>query len=242
MRRDKFGYIGQIQADGSVEGGDSLCWNGHWEYLNKNNDRPRRIMLMENYRVGFGAYCRHPFDGMTNNGFGAYYKHPWDGVVSRDQMTGLLLGLIAEQNRRALFRVIIHWSFRFFLFAYNTRKNGADPTKTHWKFPDITGPDMWATALRGFGAWSWLFFPLLCVLDIHTLVNTIIHNHKQESDCINFAGKLMVSIDYVPTPISFLAYDLCDKTQLFNELNEYWSGWRQSPEFVEFYKPYFWRR
>lgn len=238
MNFDSAGFIGQIQSDGSVEGGDSLCWNGHWLYLTKEAQIAIPIvrMPMHRYKVSFGAYVRHPIPEFTNNGFGAYYKSPWDGCISRDQFTGLLVGLIAENNKLAMLEVILHWSLRLFLFSYNTKTNGRDPDTTHYKMPDFTGPDIWATALRGFGIFSWFFWPLLCVLDLHTLINTIIHNHKKESDAINFTGKLLVAKDYCPTPTSLLAWWVCDKKELLKELEEYWCGWRDSQEFYLLYE------
>lgn len=236
MNRDKYGFIGQIQDDGSVEGGDSLCWNGHWEFLNSDSTRPRKKIPMFRYRVGFGAYVRHPIARQTNNGFGFYYGHAWDGVISRDQFTGLLCGLIAQNERYFLLEVGLHWAKRGFLFAYNTRKNGADPYKTPWKLPDVTGPDLWATFLRGFGGWSWFFFPLLCILDFHLLVNSFIHNFKKESDVINYIGKLLVAIEHVPTPTSIIAWLIVDKEQLLSECFEYWTGWRKLDAFYFYTK------
>lgn len=234
--RDKQGFFGQIQPDGSIEGGDSLCWNGHWEYLNRDSQRPRRIIDMSQYYVGRGGFVRHPNPDATFNGFGAYYKNPWDGVISRDQFTGLLCGLIAQNKRKLLLVVGLHWALRLFLFSYNTRKNGAPPGETPWKIPDITGPDIWATYLRGFGVWSWLFWPLLCIFDLHLLINVLIHNFKKESDVINFLGKLFVALEFCPTPVSLMAWEMLDKKQILLECRSYWIGWRNQDAFYFFTK------
>lgn len=229
MHRDEYNIIGQIQPNGTVEGGDSTCWMGHWAYLT-NDPFP----YIKTFEVSFGCYVRHPYPEQTNNGFGAYYKNPWNGCISRDQLTGILLAIIRKQDKSAMLRVIAHHSLSLFLFSYNTIHNGVDPKKAKWKLPDLTLFDIWAMELRGFGKFSWIFWPILCLLDIHLLFSWIYDKYfdNQESDCINAIGKLLVSREFIPTPTSWLAAKFINKQNLTSRLKEYWCGWRDNPEFV----------
>lgn len=221
--KDQYGLLGQQQPDDRIEGGDSACWMGHYVYLGGDTKFP----YVKTFEKGFGAYVRHPQYSATFNGFGAYYKNPWDGVMSRDQLTGVIGALIRQKERMALLRLILHHACWLFLFTYNTRKNGSDPKTTKWKWPDFTFMDFWATYLRGFGMLSWLFWPLLVILDVHTLINTVLTNYSKDPDQINYALKLMVSREFVPTPTSWLSAKILNKDNLHKLIWQYWSGWRQ---------------
>lgn len=241
MNRDRYGIIGQIQNDGSVEGGDAAAWNGHWLYLNDGKDPNGSVIkdskdYVEFFEVGFGAYVRHPKPEVTFNGFGAHYKNPWNGCISRDQLTGVLAALISGKQYMAMLRVVLHSMCWLMLFTYNNIINGRDPETARWKLPDPMGPDIWATMLRGFGMISWLFWPILCILDVHTLINATVHNHKEEDDVISFTAKYMISRDHIPTPTSWLASKVLNKAKLLADLKEYWCGWRDNCEFVDLYE------
>lgn len=233
MNRDKYGIIGQIQDDGSIEGGDSACWMGHYVYLTGDND-PDYVTTFE---VSFGAYVRHPYPDQTFNGFGAHYLNPWNGCISRDQYTGVLLAIIKTGDWKAMLRTMTHHLAWGMLFTYNTIKNGRNPSEARWKLPDLTLMDIWATQLRGFGLVSWLFFPLLCVLDLHMLLNALIDRvfKVDNPDVINFMGKLFVSREYVPTPVSYLTSKVVDRSNIYARLKEYWCGWRDNCEFLDLF-------
>jgi hypothetical protein len=228
LHRDEYGIIGQIQADGSVEGGDSACWQGHHVYLT-NSDFP----YVKTFEVSFGAYVRHPYPHRTNNRFGSYYKNPWNGCISRDQLTGVLGALIKQKEYIALLRLGIHWMAWLFLFSYNTVQNGVEPSEAKWKLPDPTLFNMWGMYLRGFGVISWLFFPLLVLLDLHLVVDTIFTNKDDSDDQINYTLRMLVAKDYVPTPTSWLARKLLDKNHLIGLLEKYWCGWRDNCDMYE---------
>lgn len=227
IRRDRFGAVGQAQSDGFIDHGDSACWNGHLEY-NAGDSRPG----ISFFEVGFGAYVRHPEKLQTTHGFGAYYKNPWAGCMSRDQLTGVLCGLIRENNLGAKLRFIFNHACRGFLFAYNTIHNGKKPSG--WKVPDLTLFDFWALELRMFG---YFFWPLLCVFDFHTLLAVLLFNRNknQSNDVINLAMKVIVCKEVAPTPLSRLAYGLLNKPKMRQLISNYWSEWRDNPGMVDSY-------
>lgn len=231
IAKDTYGVLGQRQEDGTLEMGDSACWTGHYIYLT-GLYFPRASF----FEIKWGAYVRHPAPMATNYKFGAYYKHPWDGVMSRDQLTGVIGGLIRQKNYRALFRMICHHSLRFFLFAYNTRPNGQDPTTSKWKLPDLTLFDFWALYLRGFGKASRIFWPILCLLDFHLVFGAVKVNLTNDDDQINYALKLMISREFVPTPISWLAQKTVNLKTLHFLIHTYWCGWRQQPRMYDLFR------
>lgn len=234
MHIDKFGIIGQIQDNGTIEGGDSVNWMGHWIYVTKNEDK---FPFCNAFEIKPGAYVRHPIPEQTNNGFGAYYNHAWDGVMSRDQLTGTIGALIAKENYKAGERMLKHHAKRGFLFAYNTRPNGEDPKTAKWQLPDITGPDMLACMLRAAFPWNILLYPLLCILDLHVLIATIVHRYSGfDDDPISFAMKYMITTNHCVTPAGALTRKVLDRDKLLHEIKEYWSGWRQTPEIVPYYE------
>lgn len=230
MLIDKYGCLSQVQPDGSLEGGDSACWTGHLCYLT-----PYVFPYVDFFELAPGAWVRHPKLDQTNNGFGAYYMHAWDGVMSRDQLTGVVAGIISAKDQKAALRLVLHHALRGFLFAYNTRKNGAVPRDTPWQVPDLTLFDFWAIELRMFGKKSWLFWPVLCVLDLHTLMGVMYEPFSKDIDVINLLMKVFISTDQVQTPTSWLAKKLVDKGDMITKVTKYWDSWRKQPEMVEHY-------
>jgi hypothetical protein len=173
---------------------------------------------------------------MTNHGFGAYYEHPWAGCISRDQMTGIMAALIATHDFKGMCRLILHHATRGFLFAYNTIHNGRPKDLWGWKIPDLTLLDIWATEIRGLKPLAYLLWPLLCILDVHIFIATLVNLKRKQDDPINFAIKLIIANEHLPTPLSWLAWKACDKVKLHEEIHDYWAGWRDTPEIVPYYK------
>lgn len=240
MNTDKYGVLGQIQDGGWIEGGDSAKWQGDWCYLTNNrfwsdcnNEHRSYVDFFEKQP---GRYVRHPDPDQTFNGFGADIR-----AISRDQMTGIIAGIINEGNHRAMGRLMWQHAKRGFLFSWNTIHNGVDPEKAKWKLPDLTGPEILAAELRGFGKWSWVFWPILCVLDLHMLANTLFINRvpvEKDNECISYLIKLFISNDHVPTPVSRLSLMLVDKSLMWQKLKSYWCGWRKQDDMAQLY--FFW--
>lgn len=234
MITDNFGAVCQPREYGKIECGDAAAWTGPAIYLGKNV--LRKVSFEDFFSVGFGAYVRHPFAARTDNGFGAYYKNPWDGCISRDQLTGILLATIGEKNYLGGLKIVIHHLAWLMLFTYNTRSNGKDPSMTPWKWPDPTGPDIWAMEIRAMGPWAAIpLWPLLCVFDLHTLVNGIFDRFSKNDDVISFAAKYMTTLYNYPTITSLFVYLVVDRKSMLKRLKEYWCGWRSQPEMYQLY-------
>ena len=235
INTDAFGVLSQIQPDGSYEGGDSANWNGHYAFLEPNSNSLCATITMLFFEAKPGAYVRHPDPRSTNNAFGAHYKNPWNGCMSRDQLTGVIAGLIASGDRGAKLRFVRHQALSLFTFAYNNIKNGEDVLRSRWKLPDLTLFDVWACELRMFPMLALLLYPLLCVLDLHNLIGCMIMSFKGDEDIISLLIKHIISYEIVPTPVSFLARKFLLLGDIQYKLNEYWSGWRKQPGMVELY-------
>lgn len=138
---DDYGVMGQIQADGSVEGGDSLCWNGHafvvgahveiGKFVDYINSRYHPVVMYNNFFL-CPFLVRHPWSQSKHSHFSSYSNGVYDGCLSRDQLTGFLGANAIHKTKVSNKMVgdwIEHYAFRGFLFTNNTIVNGADAYK-----------------------------------------------------------------------------------------------------------------
>ena len=227
MNVDPLGVLCQRLEDGKLECGDGACWTGHWVYLSGERSYPFAGI----FERGIGGYVRHPVEHLTENGFGSYYKNPWRGCISRDQMTGILAGIIGTKDRYAALRLIFHHALSLFLFSYNTVHNGHRFKPDTWKLPDFTGPDVWSLEIRSLGWFAVIFYPLLCVLDLQLLFSAIYNRVNEKDDPI----KAIISREHMPTPTSWLMFKIINKDKLSGEIYDYWNGWRQQEGMWELY-------
>lgn len=148
---------------------------------------------------------------------GNYVRHPnkdWDASdfdrMSRDQLKPLVVAL-GYWDRKELKDFTIGHLKRGFLFCNNTRQNGANKfthgTKNYdysWRFPDVTGPDVWALFIRAWKAWP--LYPLLLLFDIYLIVTAIKWRwFPKHNIALNSTLSLMQAIHRLPTPLSWLA-------------------------------------
>jgi hypothetical protein len=229
---DKYGVLCHLRNDGSLECGDGLNWSCHYAYYSGNE------IDLDFFESGFGGYVRHPIPSQTDNGFGAYYKSPYLGCISRDQLTGLLAYIIKFKPTGAAFRLFLHYIPRLFLFSYNTIDNGVDPKKAKFKLPDPTLFDIWSMILRTNKILSVLFWPILNILDIHLLINTIAFNSFISKDPISYGIKLISCHENTPTLISLLSIIIVNRSKLDLETSIYWSTWRKNGGMAFLFKNY----
>jgi len=245
---DHYNRMMQKQPNGLLEGGDSLNWTGHRAFMHwvgtgsvidgLEQARLRSFASFDDHKMNGGFY-RHPDPQLSNNGFAAYYHHPWDGVISRDQFTGLLLYIMTVEDWTVLKIVLQNHMFRFFLFAYNTRKNGKDPHATPWKIPDLTLFDIWALEIRCIIKCSllgWILYPLLVLFDFQMLINSILVNtaREDEKDLVSYTGKLISSVVVAPTPFSWLSKMIASPKRLYKAAELYWCDWRKNCIMAEY--------
>lgn len=220
-----------------------------------------------------GVYRRHhdsnhPYNAGYCNGY-------YDGNQSRDQDTPNVVAMSAFRFKTRLKRLLKAYARRGFIFCNNTRKNGTSgPYKYHtslktlgiafvrlfnknykpdfdWKLPDLVFLEFYAAALRGFPALSALLYIPLTIMDIETLIGSLVwkfHRLKKitdedgvtrfrNDDIINHATVCIHAMQNRPTILSYFACKLLPADLVIEALEEYWSGWRMSPYYVDLYEP-----
>lgn len=167
----------------------------------------------------FGQMLELPLYTFRNAPVRHYDKNKWYGQpdrFSRDQLIPVLCGYVT-------FAGYYHWLFdlhkrRYFLTAWNTRKNGSmDAPK---KFPDITGPEVWALWLRIFKPWwARLVLPLL---DLETLVSAIHWRFfRKDRVCRNHMLVLLAARKALPTVTTRLADYITDWPDLIQRWTDH---------------------
>lgn len=200
---DSRGYPGTREDTGDWDGGDTAAILG-------------TLLACSSFRlVGVVNMISHLIDPVS----GRPRRHPsksvWYGQpdrFSRDQLIPIICAAVRwgpEHNQwsRDFFKA---HKRRWFLTAWNTRKNGAMDAAR--KFPDLTGPEVWALWVRAYRVW-WLR-PVLGILDLELLVGAISWRWRESNVTRNH---LLVSIacrKHWPTFISRLAWRITPRADL----------------------------
>lgn len=262
---DRFKLICVKQQSGELEGGDT-CAN-EFTVLYSIYAQPIRPAEDE---VEFGYKLACVYDHNNNR----YRRHPdpaeWysdPDRFSRDQMRPLMYFLnLPLKSSIVRWHCANLWLLHMrhgFLFTWNTRRNGVykDPVyhakrKPHkawdyrWKMPDFTGPESWATWLRGAvnhcetwyqkALFSILLYPVLCILDLQILGTAFFRRvdfekakesgslwesngkAKWDHDQRNNALGIDFHTRHLPTPVSLLAKHIYGKETALTSFESWW--------------------
>lgn len=165
----------------------------------------RFLFVMRSLHPSPGVLLRH-----SNPDYDA---SDWDRM-SRDQLQPMVIacGYWSERELKKLAKGHLK---RGFLFANNTRRNGATK-KNHgtfvagetrnydWKIPDPTGPEIWGNFIRAFKCWP--LYPLLLIFDIETFVGAIKWRwFPKHNIALNHTLSVLQSRDRMPTPWTYLS-------------------------------------
>ena len=146
---------------------------------------------------------------IVQNYWGSRYN-----CMSRDQMIPNLIALGENQFFKQFFQVFFnHLWRRALLFTTNTRPNWSYPGDSNykWKIPDITALSYWNIYLRSLPyKLGYVFYPLICLFDVDTLINSIIKvvfygKNPENTDDIQHIALLTQANYKIATPISHLA-------------------------------------
>lgn len=170
---------------------------------------------------------------------GSWVRYPGPGWwsdkdrLSRDQATPLII-LMGYTSKKLLFIFLLKHILRLGFFT-NTRRNGAtrlnhgtDKYAGHpedgqydysWKLPDFITLEFIAIYIRACG--FWFLYPILCILDLETLLSSILWKYRKGTDVLNHLIASTYFINKYPTPTSLLAYRLIDRVA-FNEKMSYY--------------------
>lgn len=216
---DKDGYPGTLQEDGTWDGGDTAAILGTLWFFNKGPSLPLPF--------NGNAPARHPD------------KSKWYGQpdrFSRDQLIPILCDL--AMNSSVIPRLRTSHKSRYYLTAWNTRKNGVmDAPK---KFPDFTGPEVWALWLRVYKPW-WARL-VLPFLDLELLLSAI-HWRFFRKDRVtrNHMLSLLACNKVLPNLVTKLAYNITNWDALVTRWDEHCKAVGEYPT-AELFRDYhiFW--
>lgn len=175
---DEWGMIGQrnefVNMQVWIEGGDSLNRNsmlGIAMYLNGSSKETLtnyKAQLLRNCRLGPGAYRRHP---------DTKYWYSSALNTSKDQIRPLMcfLGLTREKKEILAFMAMHSLRLGFFQNIQSNWEAYWNESWNKWvkrpKLPDWEVFETLGICIRGLRAW--VFYPLLYVLDVFTVLGAI---------------------------------------------------------------------
>ena len=155
--------------------------------------------------------------------------------MSRDQWTpnAIAVGMLNIDDHRK--RMFLGHLKRGLLFTTNVRHNWVYPPEHpkydpnsdltyKWKLPDITILACWGYYIRSYKAWY--LYPLLLLLDIDLLINSLIWLYKfkhvpKDTDILNHTNSLLQAKWTMGTPISWLARKILKLDKVQDCLNRY---------------------
>lgn len=215
--RDEHGYPGTLGEDGTFDGGDTAAIIGTFAALTCQK-----------------PFCQFPWDRKWNKPLRHPDKSKWYGQndrFSRDQLIPLLCMLVEFPHSVLAEMAFKAHSMRGFLLAWNSRKNGSmDAPK---KFPDLTGPEIWALWIRVWRPrWRYL---VLWFLDLELLGGSIHWKFRKDRVCRNHMLSLIICRRRMPTWVSKLAYWLTDFDDLIGRWKAHCEAVGEEPTWHLFY-------
>ena len=214
---DKYGHIVQNKLQG-YDGGDSFSFNGqylvamYWQYK-VGLISEKELSALKNWYIartkslykGYGVFSRH-----------SHYKE-WStrwNRMSRDQLKSNIYAMAIAGMWKYLLITFLFLILRLG-FTTNIFKNSLpveEESIKNIKLPDLCGPDILAMFGRALSkelyAISILFYPIILLGDVQTLINAYLKaNKKDPTDAneANFITLLLQAKETRPTIISELA-------------------------------------
>lgn len=195
---DQQGFPVTLQKDKSIDGGDTAAIVGTVITLETNTLISAAFLWMANSLMIGGIPRRH------------WDTSKWPGQpdrFSRDQLIPMICAAIRYSKDSLFEKYYEAHKKRYFLTAWNTKKNGALYVAD--KFPDLTGPDVWALWIRyARPRWGCL---ALWALDISLLLGAIHWRYfRHDRVCRNHMLSLITCRRFFPTIVSRAAFALAD--------------------------------
>lgn len=212
---DEDGFPGTMGEDGTFDGGDTAAIIGTMACLEPGVPADKRLLMYPHMMVRQLIYDEEKYPRRSP------VRHPdptkWYGQedrFSRDQLIPLLCYMLSLVLYDKRLDVLFEMHKRnWFLFAWNTRKNGSFDAPE--KPADITGPEIWALWIRIYKPIIGMLF--LWVLDIETLVGSVIWRwFRKDRVTRNHMLVCITAYKSVPTITMRLAYHLNDWQDLID--------------------------
>lgn len=246
------GYEKELPENGGIEGGDTAHRMGLYHFLIEANkklgndiaetndlpDRTRmdfeRVLTKLEQGGSWGNYRRHSSRLSSTNGWTALEGTTYGGNMSRDQSSALVLGMSMRRRFKHMFKYTIRHAMRGFIFTNQNMKNFQDPedpsNKNFFKQADLTGPEYWALIIRGIPLLGLLLYPVLCILDLETVIGSILRrtNTNDDNDVANHCSICIHGMLKWPTPTMYLANKINSYEDMLEKQKGYWSIRTQS--------------
>lgn len=197
-----------------VDGGDSLNREGlfavtsYFLYKDGKMSESEYLLIKNRYQGSIKLLSAKLWGNYTRHANPAWWASRPDRM-SRDQFTPNLLAMILMGMNKELIKCFLGHCLRLLLFTTNIRGNGGFDKPL--KMPDITVMEFWAHYLRSLPACiRWIFWPVLCVLDLENLGGSINKTYfygkdPTNSDDVNHIVSLLFASDRVSTPTIWLS-------------------------------------
>lgn len=218
-----------LVVHGTGDGGDTLANQCTLYYVNAATGMPLPPRTLEPAFISLffvnGIPVRHPWAP-----FG------WENTTnrtSRDQIIPLLCYMCTTDSIRpkngfiSFFKAYLA---HLCLFAWNTLGNG--PGAVIHKVPDVLGPQVLALWVRYWRAW--FLYPVLCVLDLYTLINVLLNLYQfrkgtADPDQRNLGLVAHCNVEIMPTPISMISKALYGCKLPAWSANKFWASDANEP-------------
>lgn len=245
---DKHGMLVQLNNDPSNphDGGDTAHRTGHYFFLiqlqEKVFNQKWKKMLpfasdeyykshMDDLEPIKGCYVRYPkrADKLEPNHY--YCEGTYEGVMSRDQMTPLLISAGYRKDYKRIAWAFLRHMMRGFIFMSNTRRfemvNGEHVM--YRRMPGFAFFEYFNLFLRGLPALGYILYPLVMLFDLETLLSSIFHRMgwSNGDDVANHCAICIYGMQRVPTPVMHLANKINSYKDMKAKQESYWGGWRQ---------------
>jgi hypothetical protein len=207
LGRDAGGIIGQLQDDGSLDGGDSAHRTGVTAFCNSAQD----AALLPRFESG-GVMVRHPIQAPWNN---------WKNC-SRDQLTGFSAGCWRTGHLDVAQRLLKAHAARIPPFTCQNTENDWPGTTKNPPVGDLLMPHdlMFLRISAGENA---AYLDMIAQFTLQVAIETTDPNVKTEKNQLILesilCGRLNLFTRVHPN------YE--------DSLRAYWSGWRKQPQIAE---------
>lgn len=201
-----------------------------WEEKSQRDTKEWFDAIVPKYHPTPGVILRHINTEWDSSDFDRH---------SRDQIQPNIIAF-GYWSERELRRMAWGHLKRGFIFTGNVRQNGATK-RNHgkngysyaWRFPDITGPEVWGNFIRSYRAW--LLWPALLLFDLELLGSAINWRFfKKNNIAINHTLSQLQALDRLPTPWAWLASKIMPVPRLIELCRGHWTdfGVGEDTEFL----------
>jgi len=217
---DPHGMVIAFSRDGGIDAGDSAHSTGQMYIAlfiidpDKRGENSEGLNLIAQKIIKYVP--QHGTSKLRLEVVRHWNEFHWPGmlqIMSRDNLEPILasLALYSPYNEECYekFDNIMHELYKRKGFTWNFKHIWGHPSFEP-KLPDLIFPwDLYARSIRGKR--RWYLYPILCLFDAGTLVNSIIRviksliNPDNTSGCLNHQGRMVFKTLIYPTPTNWMA-------------------------------------